>query len=111
MKGGQKALKFACRHNFTLNNVVVTGMQLCRCCTVRMHASFVVNTLFMKFLLEMEAAAASPFRCKAVIISVSECGCGSSVEYFPVMYMNNFKQQLCYNDNNVTTCWIKVATK
>lgn len=48
-----------------------------------------------------------PFRCKVVIISVSECG--SSVPYFPVIYMNNFKQQLCYNDNNVTTCWMKGA--
>ncbi len=59
MKVGQKALKFASRHNLTLNNVVVTFMQLCRCCTVRMHASFVVNILFMKLLLQMEAAAAS----------------------------------------------------
>lgn len=50
--------------------------------TVRMHASFV--TLY-------------------TIYKVSPWGCGSSVKCFPVMYMNTFKQQLCYNDNNVTT--------
>lgn len=31
MKVGQKPLKFACWHNLTVNNAVVTGMQLCRC--------------------------------------------------------------------------------
>lgn len=60
---------------------------------VRMHASFVVNTLFMKFLPQPLLP-----------------DCGGNVEYFPVMYMNTFKQQLCYNDNNGrTTGWIKVA--
>lgn len=49
-----------------------------------MDVPFVENILFMKFLLKPRL----PFLCKAVLISMSEGHCGSSVEYSPVKLEN-----------------------
>lgn len=87
---------------------MVTGKQLCRCCTVCM-----LHLLWIHYSWSFSFKWKQPLYSFFVQSSAHFCfwTC-TAVLYFPVMYVNTFKQQLCYNYNNVTASrWIKEARK
>lgn len=89
---------------WTPNHAVIKAMQLCRCRTAYIHASFNANLLFMEFSQQINSSYALICKFKAHFCFVC---CSRERNIFTMMYTNTLRQQLSYNNNVNTKPWNK----